>query len=515
MFCYELGGKMSQPKDISQLGENEIIQKKREKILNLRSLNVNPYANDKKPEMSVSDFIRKYKDVPQEVLAETGKEEKHALAGRLMSLRVMGKLAFGHIKETLEKVQVVFSKDFMGEEFDSVKKNFDAGDIVWVKGEAYVTRTGELSLLATEAALLTKNIRPLPEKFHGLTDKETRYRQRYVDLIMNDDVKTTFYKRIKIIAFIRKFMTENGFLEVETPMMHPLVSGAAAKPFITHHNALDMPLYMRIAPELYLKRLLVGGMGKVFEINRSFRNEGMDLTHNPEFTMMEFYWPYADFEDMMNFTEELISSLALEVNGTTECPYDDKMIDFKRPWRRLTIRDSLVEYGAVSSKEDLESVEILLNACKKNGVDISELKNASKYKLMMELFDAVVEHQLIQPTFITEYPSENSPLARKNDLNPEYTDRYELFAAGKELANAFSEQNDPESQFKAFEQQVEAKKAGDDEAVDMDLDFIRALEYGMPPAAGEGIGIDRLVMFVTNSPSIRDVLLFPQMRIEK
>jgi lysyl-tRNA synthetase class 2 len=495
------------------MNDNEIVIKKREKIENLKKSGIHPYNNKKKPNISINNFVANFKDMSKEELEKTGKDDSFELAGRIMSLRIMGKLAFGHLKDETGRIQVVFAKDFLKEKFAEFKKIVDIADFIWVKGEGFITRKGEISILAHDVELLTKNVRPLPEKFHGLTDKETRYRQRYLDLIMNDDVLETFKKRTAIVNFIRNFMNKNGYLEVETPMMHPLVSGAAAKPFITHHNALDMPLYMRIAPECYLKRLLVGGMGKVYEINRNFRNEGMDTKHNPEFTMMEFYWPYANYKDLMAFTEEMISTLAKEITGSEIVEYDGKEINFSAPWEKMTVEESLIKYE-ICKKEDFETRESLLSAGERNKMPKEAFEGMSKYKIMMTLFDEFVEEKLWNPTFITKYPTEISPLARKNDEEPEYTDRFELFIAGREISNGFSEQNDPKSQYDAFAKQVEAKKQGDDEAVDMDEDYIRALEYGMPPAAGEGIGIDRLVMLLTNSPSIRDVILFPQMRLE-
>lgn len=499
---------------IQPVDENEIILRKKEKIRQLREEGIHPYSNSFKPADSIEKVIEYCKTSTKEELEKTNKEKRFSIAGRIMFLRVMGKLAFANIKDETSGIQVVFAKDFLKESFDIFKKAFDVGDIVWVEGEAYITRTGEFSILAHKTEMLTKNVRPLPEKFHGLTDKELRYRQRYLDLIMNDEVKKTFRKRVQIVSFIRNYMDNAGFLEVETPMMHPLVSGAAARPFITHHNALDMPLFMRIAPECYLKRLLVGGLGKVYEINRNFRNEGMDVKHNPEFTMMEFYWPYATYEDQMEFTEKMISELAVSVNGGAKVIYQGREIDFTAPWKRLTIEQSLVEAG-ICTEEQLNSKDELEKIAAGKGVAKEVAAKLSRFKLMMELFDNCIEETLWNPTFIMRYPTEVSPLSRRNDENPEYSDRYELFIAGREIANAFSELNDPQQQFEAFAAQVEAKKAGDDEAIDMDSDYIRALEYGMPPAAGQGIGIDRLVMLFTDSPSIRDVILFPQMRPEK
>lgn len=498
----------------AQIDENEIIRRKKQKIEQLKEEGVHPYANDAKPSHSIKEVLEHCSKFTKEQLEETGKEENFSIAGRIMLLRVMGKLAFARIKDETGSIQVVFAKNFLGDEFKTFKRSFDVGDIVWVKGEAFVTRTGEHSILALKTQVLTKNVRPLPEKFHGLTDVELRYRQRYLDLIMNDDVKETFRKRVQIVNFIRNYMNEAGFMEVETPMMHPLVSGAAAKPFITHHNTLDMELYLRIAPECYLKRLLVGGLGKVYEINRNFRNEGMDVKHNPEFTMMEFYWPYATYEDQMNFTENMISTLTKEVCGTEKITYQGQEIDMSGPWKRMTIEESLVAAG-ICAEEQLKDRDELFKIAVEKGLDKDVLEKMSRFKIMMELFDEFVESTLVNPTFITDYPTEISPLARRNDKNPEFTDRYELFVAGRELSNAFSELNDPQQQYEAFLKQVEAKNDGDEEAVDMDADYIRALEYGMPPAAGQGIGIDRLVMLLTDSPSIRDVILFPQMRPEK
>ena len=498
----------------AQMDENEIIKRKKQKIAQLREEGIHPYSNNARPTHSVKEVLAYCSGFSKEELEQTGKEDHFSIAGRVMLLRVMGKLAFARIKDETGSIQVVFAKNFLGEEFKTFKKSFDVGDIVWIRGEAFVTRTGEHSILAHQTQVLTKNVRPLPEKFHGLTDVELRYRQRYLDLIMNDDVRETFRKRVQIVNFIRNYMNDAGFLEVETPMMHPLVSGAAAKPFVTHHNTLNMPLYLRIAPECYLKRLLVGGMGKVYEINRNFRNEGMDVKHNPEFTMMEFYWPYATYEDQMDFTENMISSLSKKINGDEKVIYQEREIDFSAPWKRMTIEESLIDAG-ICTTEQLENREELFKIAIDKGIDKEALEKMSRFKIIMELFDECVEGTLWNPTFITKYPTEVSPLSRRNDDNPDYSDRYELFIAGREIANAFSELNDPQQQYESFLSQVEAKKGGDEEAVDMDADYIRALEYGMPPAAGQGIGIDRLVMLLTDSPSIRDVILFPQMRPEK
>ncbi len=496
------------------LDENEVIRQKKEKVAALRALGINPYDNTFRPDTLIGSFRSVAASLTREELERPDKAQRYALAGRLMSLRIMGKLAFGHLKDETGRLQAVFSKEYLGEGFDFLKKFVDIGDIVGVVGEPFVTKTGELSVLAREVRLVTKNVRPLPEKFHGLTDKELRYRQRYLDLIMNDEVQETFQRRVRIIAFIRDWMNRAGFLEVETPMMHPLVSGAAARPFVTHHNALDMQLYLRIAPECYLKRLLVGGMGKVYEINRNFRNEGISIKHNPEFTMMEFYWPYVTYRELMDFTEEMLAALVREVTGATKVAYQGREIDFAAPWKRLTIEKSLLEYG-VCAPEELKTREGLLAAAIRGGLDKDLVAPMSYYKLLVTLFEEKVEEHLWQPTFVMRYPTELSPLARRNDSDPAWVDRFELYIAGREIANAFSEQNDPQAQYEAFAKQVEEKRKGNDAAGDMDSDYIRALEYGMPPAGGEGIGIDRLVMLLTDAPSIRDVILFPLLRPEQ
>ncbi len=506
---------MSDNKQAPIIDENEVIKKKRAKIAQLKESGINPYANGLMPDTTVSAVLAQYENIPAEELKTPGGREKFRLAGRVTALRVMGKLAFARLKDESGSIQLAFTRDTMGDEpYKQFKKSCDIGDIVFVEGEIFTTRTGELTILVDSFALLTKSVRPLPEKFHGLTDKEVRYRQRYLDLIMNDDVRRAFIIRAQVVKFIRQYMDDNGFLEVETPMMHPLVSGAAAKPFKTHHNALDMDLYLRIAPELYLKRLLVGGMGKVYELNRNFRNEGISVKHNPEFTMMEFYWPYATYEEMMSFTEQMFAALAREVLGSESVVYQGTEINFAAPWKRMTVEESLVQSGVVSESELLDK-EALLRIAVSKGLPEEKLAGMSRFKLIMELFDELVEPTLIQPTFITRYPAEVSPLARRNEENPDYTDRYELFIAGREIANAFSELNDPDIQRAVFQKQAEAKASGDEEAFDMDADYIRALEYAMPPAAGQGIGIDRLVMLLVDAPSIRDVILFPHMRPEQ
>jgi lysyl-tRNA synthetase class 2 len=428
-----------------------------------------------------------------------------------MALRSFGKATFFHIQDVSGRIQIYAQRDDLGVEAYGIFKKFEMGDIVGVHGTLFRTKTGELTVKAAGVRLVTKSMRPLPEKFHGLKDVELRYRQRYVDLMVNERSREIFRKRTAIIQFIRNFLNERGFLEVETPMMQPIPGGAAAKPFITHHNALDMDLYLRIAPELYLKRLLVGGFERVYEINRNFRNEGIDTKHNPEFTMIEFYWAYATYEDLMDLTEELFSSLAQAVTGSTTVTYQGHDIDLAHGWQRLSFHESLERIGGVAP-------EIFLDAqrCREFVLRLGETvgKEEKLGKLQAKIFDNLVEPKLIQPHFIYGYPTDISPLSRKNDANPDITDRFELFICGQEMANAFSELNDPVDQRERFEEQVRERAQGDDEAHVMDEDYIRALEYGMPPAAGQGIGIDRLVMLLTDSPSIREVILFPLLRPE-
>ena len=431
------------------------------------------------------------------------------VCGRVMLRRVMGKASFITLEDPSGRIQCYLTKNDLGEEvYGQFKDWWDIGDLVGVEGVLMRTNKGELTVHAESVVLLNKTLRPLPEKFHGLTDTETKYRQRYLDLIMNEDSREVFRVRSRVVAAMRSFFNARSFLEVETPMMHPIPGGATAKPFVTHHNALDMPLYLRIAPELYLKRLVVGGFERVYEINRSFRNEGLSTRHNPEFTMLEFYQAYADYNDLIELTEALFRALVTEVRGSAEVTYQGEALDFGKPFQRMTMAQSLVEHTELGA-DDVNDAEKLRSAMGgANKVDASW----GRGKLQMELFEARVEEKLTQPTFITEYPAEVSPLARRNDANPEVTDRFELFICGREYANAFSELNDPVDQAARFQAQVAAKDAGDEEAMHYDHDYVEALEYGLPPTAGEGIGIDRLVMLLTDSPSIRDVLLFPQMR---
>jgi lysyl-tRNA synthetase class 2 len=486
---------------------SELLLQRRRKVDTLWEAGINPYPNDFKPQHTSADFIAAYggKEQIDDV------DEVFVVAGRILARRSFGKAAFIQLQDRKGRIQLYVKKDQIGDEAFEAFESFDIGDIVGAEGHPFRTKTGELSLHAHSIRLLVKSLHPLPEKFHGLTDVETRYRQRYVDLIVNPEVRDIFIKRSRIINLIRAFMTVRDFLEVETPMMQQIPGGATARPFITHHNALDMQLYLRIAPELYLKRLVVGGMERVFEINRNFRNEGISVRHNPEFTMMEFYQAYATYEDLMDFTEELFCHVAQEVLGTLDFTNQGIDISFQRPWKRLTVREAVLEYGDIDAKH-LDDRDLALAYARSIGLD---LPNGIGYgKLLMEIFEEVAEHKLIQPTFITAYPTEVSPLSRKNDHNPDLVDRFELIIGGREIANAFSELNDPVDQKERFLSQVAEKDKGDEEAHYMDEDYVRALEYGLPPTAGEGIGIDRLVMLLTDSASIRDVILFPQLRKE-
>ena len=439
---------------------------------------------------------------------------KVRVAGRMMFQRIMGKASFADLQDPSGSIQLFFHQGTLGEELYESFKLLDLGDIIGVIGTLFITKTGELSVKVTEFELLTKSLRPLPEKFHGLNDMETRYRQRYVDLITSEETRSRFRLRSAIIAYIRQFFMEREFLEVETPMMQVIPGGAAAKPFVTHHNALGMDLYLRIAPELYLKRLVVGGFDRVFEINRNFRNEGLSTRHNPEFTMLEFYQAYADYNDLMDLTETLFKGLAQDVVGTLKVPSDsgDHVFDFEQPFARLSMFDSILAHNESVTADMLGDLESATAVAK--GLHIDVKSNWGLGKVQTEIFEATVEEKLFNPTFITRYPTEVSPLSRRNDDDPSVTDRFELFVGGREIANGFSELNDAEDQAERFKSQVADMQAGDEEAMHYDADYIRALEYGMPPTAGEGIGIDRLVMLFTDSASIRDVILFPHMRPE-
>ena len=489
--------------------ENKLIGERKSKLAALREQG-NPFINDFKPENSAKELSKAYNSLSKESLDEQSVEV--SVAGRMMLKRVMGKASFAQLQDSTGQIQLFVTRDELAEGFYNEQfKKWDIGDIVGAKGTLFKTKTGELSIRVSDIRLLTKSLRPLPEKFHGLSDQETIYRQRYVDLIMNETSRDVFKRRSAIVAYIRNFFNDHNYLEVETPMMQVIPGGATAKPFVTHHNALDMDLFLRIAPELYLKRLVVGGMDRVFEINRNFRNEGLSTRHNPEFTMIEFYQAYATYHDLMDLTETLFKGIAIDVCGSANIHYQGDDFDFSKSFERLSVIDSILQYNPTLSAVDLEE-GMAKNTAEKLGIHIKD--NWGLGKIQIEIFEATVEEKLIQPTFITEYPTEVSPLARRNDDNPFITDRFELFIGGREIANGFSELNDAEDQAKRFQDQVEEKDAGDDEAMHYDADYIRALEYGMPPTAGEGIGIDRLVMLFTDSPSIRDVLLFPHMRPE-
>ncbi len=480
--------------------ESQAIAERRAKLAELRQAG-NAYPNGFRREHLAAELHRSYDALANEELEPKNLEV--AIAGRMMLKRVMGKASFATLQDMTGRIQVYVTHDATGEAAHQAFKHWDLGDIVGARGTLFKTRTGELSVKVKSIELLAKALRPLPEKFHGLSDQEVKYRQRYVDLITSEATRRTFEIRSRVIQEMRAFMVARGYLEVETPMMQPIPGGASARPFETHHNALDMKLFLRIAPELYLKRLVVGGFEKVFEINRNFRNEGMSTRHNPEFTMMEFYEAYRDYRYLMDFSEELLRHVAQAVLGTTQVPCAGQVIDLGAPFARLTVPQAIRAHHPELTDQQLGDRAWLLSRLRGPGGGQHGDVDAS---------DA--EHQLLQPTFIVDYPAEVSPLARRNDANPEVTDRFELYIAGREIANGFSELNDPEDQASRFEAQAKAKAAGDEEAMYYDADYIRALEYGMPPAAGEGIGIDRLVMLLTDSPSIRDVILFPHMRPE-
>ncbi|WP_305862782.1 lysine--tRNA ligase [Helicobacter cholecystus] len=487
--------------------DNQYIQQRIQKSNSLRKLGFNPYANGQKRSLYNAQFLERYSSIAsQEGQRDESISEK--IVGRVKLERWMGKASFIKVEDESGILQVYFSKNDLGEHFEILKKHLEVGDIIYAIGFPFLTKTGELSLYAKEIEIITKSIVPLPEKFHGLNDIELRYRQRYVDLIVNPDVKETFKMRSKIISNIRKFFEKKGFLEVETPMLHPIPGGANARPFITHHNALEVDRYLRIAPELYLKRLIVGGFEAVFEINRNFRNEGMDHSHNPEFTMIEFYWAYKTYEDLIALTHELFDYLLTSLSLPKQIPHGEDIIDFDKI-RILSYQEALNQIGGIP-QEIIEDKEKLYIYLQENKIEVQ--KNMNYGKLQSEAFDAFVEDKLINPTFITQYPIEISPLARRNDHNPMIADRFELFIGGKEIANGFSELNDPLDQLERFKEQVKAKDAGDEEAQYMDEDYVWALAHGMPPTAGQGIGIDRLVMLLTNHKIIKDVILFPAMK---
>jgi lysyl-tRNA synthetase class 2 len=488
---------------------NQIIEERRAKLAALREAGI-AFPNDFRRNNLASDLHKKYGDQSNDTLEKDPISVE--VAGRMILKRVMGKASFATIQDMSGHIQLYITNDITGESVHAAFKHFDLGDILGVHGTLFITKSGELTVRVKSLRLLTKSLRPLPEKFHGLTDQEQKYRQRYLDLISNEDTRRVFLLRSKIIQSVREFFVTRGYLEVETPMMHPIPGGAAARPFITHHNTLDMDLYLRIAPELYLKRLVVSGMEKVFEINRSFRNEGISIRHNPEFTMLEFYEAYQDHIYLMDLTETLIRDIAMKVLGTTEISYQGHKINLANPFLRLSITQAIQKFHPEYTDVQLKDRAFLIR--KLQMLNISYKPEDGIGGLQLSLFDETTEHLLIDPTFIVDYPSDVSPLARRNDKNPEITDRFELYITGREIANGFSELNDPEDQAARFQEQVRAKESGDKEAMHYDGDYIRALEYGLPPTAGEGIGIDRLVMLLTDSPSIRDVILFPQLRRE-
>lgn len=488
--------------------KNQLEIQRIEKADELKNLGINPYPHFLKKDMSIASFRAKFSNLKDP--GEKKESENFTLAGRLKLKRVAGKSTFANIEDESGNIQIYYSKDSIGENsYANFKKNLEVGDIVTVTGYPFITNTGEFSLHASKVVLASKAISPLPEKFHGLTDKELRYRQRYLDMIMDPEVRDDFKKRSLIVSTIRHFFENKGFLEVETPMMHPIPGGANAKPFVTYHNALDVNRYLRIAPELYLKRLIVGGMEAVFEINRNFRNEGMDLTHNPEFTSIEFYWAWHNYNEAMDLTEELFKVLLEKLNLPQILEYGDDKIDFSKPFARIKYLDALVQIGEID-ESIINDKDKILEKLSSDGFEANA--NLDLGHLQAELFDNYVEEKLINPTFIVDFPISISPLARKSDENPNIAERFELFIAGNELANAFNELNDPLDQYERFKAQIDAKNAGDDEAHEMDEDYVKALGYAMPPTVGWGLGIDRLAMLLTNKKSIRDVILFPAMK---
>ena len=502
---------MSEKSDASgpPVDENQIIAERRGKLNALRTRG-NAYPNDFDRDALAGELHDAHGQKTHEELDR--QTLTVSVAGRMLLKRVMGKASFATLQDMSGRIQLYITTDALGAEAHDAFKHWDLGDIVGARGALFKTKTGELTVKVTELRLLAKALRPLPEKFHGLTDQEQKYRQRYVDLITSPESRRVFIARSAIVQAMREFFVARGYLEVETPMMHPIPGGAAARPFITHHNALDTDLYLRIAPELYLKKLVVGGLEKVFEINRNFRNEGISTRHNPEFTMLEFYEAFRDYRYLMDLTESLLREVAQKVCGATTIKYQDASIDLGKPFDRLTMADAIAKYDPQHALADLGRPDYLKAALAKVGAEV--LASDGLGVLQLKLFEATTEDKLVQPTFIVAHPTDVSPLARASDANPSVTDRFELFITGREIANGFSELNDPEDQAARFVAQVEAKEAGDAEAMHYDADYIRALEYGLPPTAGEGIGVDRLVMLLTDSPSIRDVILFPQLKRE-
>lgn len=493
----------------TEFDENRLIAQRREKLAELREQG-NAFPNDFRRNVMHAELSSEYENWSAEELKD--KPHRVKIAGRLMTKRVMGKASFANIRDMSGDMQLYVRRDDLPEGVYAEFKRWDLGDIIAAEGVMFRTQKGELSVLVDNIRLLTKSLRPLPEKFHGLSDQETRYRQRYVDLIMNEASRDIFKLRTRIIDGVRRYLMDNDYLEVETPMMQAIPGGATARPFTTYHNALDMDLFLRIAPELYLKRLIVGGFERVFEINRNFRNEGLSTRHNPEFTMVEFYQAYADYNDLMDLTENMLRHVTKDVLGTSQVHYQGLDIDFEKPFTRMSVKDSILHFNPDLKPEQLESLEAARQVAEDLSIPLKDSYGLGKVQI--EIFEKTVEHRLMDPTFITEYPTEVSPLARRSDDDPFVTERFEFFVGGREIANGFSELNDAEDQAERFQAQVAEKDAGDDEAMHFDADYIRALEYGMPPTAGEGIGIDRLVMLLTDSPSIRDVLLFPHMRPE-
>jgi len=489
--------------------ENQTLVQRKEKADSLAELGVKLYINTFKPADAIVDLLPKGTTLQAQEAEASG--AIYSVAGRVMAMRKFGKAAFCTIADVSGQIQAYIKLDILGEGVFETFKKWDIGDIVGIEGSLFKTKVGELSLQAVKIIMISKSLRPLPDKWHGLTDVETRYRQRYVDLIVTPETRETFRKRVEIIRLVREHLNARNFMEVETPMMQPIPGGATAKPFKTHHNALNMDLFLRIAPELYLKRLLVGGFERVFEINRNFRNEGLSTRHNPEFTMLEFYQAYATYEDLIDLTEKMISDICLKVNGSMQITYQGTAVDLTPPWTKLTMDEALSQIAGIAP-EILADGEKIVTLAKEKGIKLDDSAGPGKAKT--ELFELLVEEKLINPTFITSYPTEVSPLARRNEDDPTVTDRFELFITGRELANGFSELNDPRDQLARFEKQIADR--GDDEEVhpELDTDYIRALEYGMPSAAGEGIGIDRLVMLLTDAPSIRDVILFPHLKPE-
>ena len=491
--------------------ENKILKDLREKLEKFRQMGINPYPNRYKITHRIGEIVDRFKEEYDQQRLESFGEV--SLAGRMMSLRLHGKISFAHIKDQTGKIQIFVQRDVVGADFyRNVFKKLDVGDIIGVKGHLFRTKTGELTVNCKEVTLLSKVLRPLPEKWHGLRDIETRYRQRYLDLIVNEDSRRVFEIRSEVIRLIREYLVSKGFVEVETPMMQPIPGGAAARPFVTHHNALDIDLYLRIAPELYLKRLVVGGFDRVFELGKCFRNEGISSMHNPEFTMVEFYMAYADYRDLMELTEDMISSIVKKIHGITKITYQGQELDFTPPWRKVSFYEALVEIGGVPESV-IHDEKRARELAKDLEIDVDTIQ--SHGKVLGEIFEKTVEDKLIQPTFVYDYPKDISPLAKSKEDDPNLVERFELMVAGREIANAYTELNDPLDQKERFLQQLRERAAGDEEAHRMDEDYIVALEYGLPPTAGEGIGIDRLVMLVADAPSIRDVILFPTLRPER